>query len=251
MKNINLKKNNTEVHCICDFPENPEDVLIIIHGMGSSKESPNASFMSEYFREKGFGVIAYDQPGHNNDEELLISNALESLETVENFVTDNYPDANLSYFGSSFGAYILGIYLSKHLNSGKKAFMRCAAVNFPELILGDEEAYKDALKEIDKNGYVSIDLGTGMPVDFTKAFLDELAVNNLTAMFDNSLPDIPLRFAHGEDDDTVPVDAVITFAKRYGYHITVFPGEGHSISNKKDSPSKVASLAYEHIKTDA
>ena len=219
------KKNGHQIPCIAEFPADLQKLVIVIHGYDSSKESANAASLMRILPGQGFGVIAYDQPGHGSEqaaaEALSIDACLDSLERVEEYLTERYPDTEICYFGSSFGAYILGIYLAERrgpcagrkAGGGKrKAFMRCAAVNFPELDL-DERA--KALEPVD-----------------------------LYRLFDEAGPeDVEFAFAHGECDSSVPVGAAEGFAKRYGYPITVFPGEEHPICTYPEDPVKVAALA--------
>ncbi|MBQ1369324.1 MAG: alpha/beta fold hydrolase, partial [Firmicutes bacterium] len=184
----------------------------------SSKESSNAANLMRQLPGKGFGVLAYDQPHHGTaqaaEEELTVENCLDSLARVEEYVTERFPELDLCYFGSSFGAYILGIYLATRPHKGRKAFMRCAAVNFPEL--AKDEGVEDA----------------DLP--------------DLFELFDRAKPeDVEMAFAHGECDSTVKVDAVIEFTKRFGYPLTVFPGEEHPICTNPESPIRVAQLAAE------
>ena len=210
------KENGYQIPCIAEFPAGLKKVVIVIHGYDSSKESMNVENLMEILPPQGFGVIAYDQPNHGSEEAaeegLSIEACVDSLAAVEEYVAERFPEKEICYFGSSFGAYILGIYLTTRPHRGKKAFMRCAAVNFPELDL-DERA-----KAIE-------------PVD-------------LYALFDKAdISEVKLAFAHGEEDSSVPVEAAVKFAERYGYPITVFPGEEHPICTYPESPGKVAQLA--------
>ena len=219
MEKILLKKQNGhEIPCIAEFPEGMKKLVIVIHGYDSSKESENAANLMRNLPGKGFGVIAYDQPNHGSEqaaeEELTVWNCADSLARVEEYVTERFPELDLCYFGSSFGAYILGIYLATRPHKGRKAFMRCAAVNFPEL--AKDEGVEDA----------------DLP--------------DLFELFDRAKPeDVEMAFAHGECDSTVKVEAVIEFTERYGYPITVFPGEEHPICTNPESPIRVAQLAAE------
>ena len=210
------KPNGHRIPCIAVFPEEMRKLVIVIHGYDSSKESENAANLMRTLPEKGYGVIAYDQPNHGSaeaaEETLSIDACVDSLEAVEAYLTERFPNTEICYFGSSFGAYILGIYLATRQHEGKKAFMRCAAVNFPELDL-DERAK------------------TLEPVD-------------LTALFEQKKPEnVQMAFAHGECDSSVPVEAAEAFAERFGYPITVFPGEEHPICTYPENPGKVADLA--------
>lgn len=210
------KENGFQIPCIAELPAELKKVVIVIHGYDSSKESMNVENLMQILPPKGFGVVAYDQPNHGSEEaakeELSIEACVDSLAAVEEYAAERFPEKEICYFGSSFGAYILGIYLTTRPHRGNKAFMRCAAVNFPELDL-DERA-----KAIE-------------PVD-------------LYRLFDQAnLDEVKIAFAHGECDSSVPVAAAVDFAERYGYSITVFPGEEHPICTYPESPGKVAELA--------
>lgn len=215
------KQNGRAVPCIAEFPADPADLrkmVIVIHGYDSSKESENAANLMRILPGKGFGVIAYDQPNHGTEEaaaeELTVENCLDSLAAVEDYLAGRFPGKEICYFGSSFGAYILGNYLIQRPHRGHKAFMRCAAVNFPELNI-DERA-------------------RGM------------ALPDLFQLFQEKKPeDVAMAFAHGECDSSVPVEAAIAFTEQFGYPITVFPGEEHPICTYPESPVKVAELAAE------
>lgn len=247
-----IQKENMEcIPCIADIPDNCTKIILLIHGLSSSKESENASYMMKYFAEKGIGVVAYDQPGHGTEEaaneSLLLKNCLGSLAAVERYLVENYPDVEICYFGSSFGGYVLGIYLARKLNSGRKAFMRCAAVIFPQMIVGDVHAEPDpeTIKFLNMQGYIDA-MVDGQNVRFLKEFLEELKANSMIDIYNEELPDhVELSFVHGEKDSVVPVHTTKAFAEKHGYPIVIVPDEGHSISDSPSSPAIVADIAYE------
>ncbi len=244
------KHNGQEIPCIADIPENCKKIVIIIHGFSSSKESDNATFMMKYFGKRGLGTIAYDQPGHGtaeaSGEKLLLKNCLDSLKAVEEYLREHYPDAEICYFGSSFGGYILGMYIARGLNSGSKAFMRCAAVNFPQLILGDDTSKPDekAVKTLEKQGYMDA-MVDGELVRLYLEFLEELKANSMVDMYNQRKPqNVKFCFVHGGDDPVVPVQGVKEFANKHGYPITIVAGENHPINISPESPTKVGEIAY-------
>ena len=217
------KPNGHEVPCIAEFPAGLRKLVLVIHGYDSSKESENAANLMRTHPGKGFGVIAYDQPNHGSAqaaaEELTIENCLDSLACVEDYLAERFPGTEICYFGSSFGAYILGIYLTTRSHRGRKAFMRCAAVNFPQLNIDDRAK---ALEPVD-----------------------------LFELFSQHRPDdVQIAFAHGECDSSVPVSAAVAFAEQFGYPLTVFPGEEHPICTDPASPIRVAELAAELFDCD-
>ncbi|MBE6028871.1 MAG: alpha/beta hydrolase [Clostridiales bacterium] len=212
------KANGHQVPCIAEFPEGLEKLVIVVHGYDSSKESANAANLMRQLPGKGFGVLAYDQPHHGTaqaaEEELTVENCLDSLACVEDYLAERFPETELCYFGSSFGAYITCIYLATRPHRGCKAFLRCAAVNFPELAI-DEGA-------------------------------DDVELPDLFALYEQAKPEgVAMAFAHGACDSTVKVEAAIAFTDRFGYPLTIFPGEEHTISDFPESPIRVAQLAAE------
>lgn len=247
------KENGAKIPCVSDIPESCEKIVLIVHGIGSSKEGNSSLVYLDAFRKRNFGVFAYDQPGHGTDEavkeELRLGACLESLKAAEHYLRAEYPKAEILYFASSFGGYILGLYLRKYPHAGKKAVLRSAAVIFPRMILGDPDAEPDpnTLKTLSKQGYLEVDLGADRPVRFTKGFFEDLGDpdNDLFRLYQEKKPDAELRFFHGEKDPVVPAAAVQAFAHAFGYPIMVFPGEEHSINQNPDSPVKLADSAAE------
>ena len=220
------KQNGHAIPIIAEIPADLRKLVIVVHGYDSSKESENAANLMRILPGKGFGVFAYDQPHHGSEEaaeeELTVDNCLDSLACVEDYLAERFgtdasaesPAPEICYFGSSFGAYITCIYLATRPHRGRKAFLRCAAVNFPELAL-EEGA-------------------------------DDVDLPDLFALYDQAKPeDVQMAFAHGASDSTVKVDAAIAFTDRFGYPLTIFPGEEHTISTNPASPIKVAELAAE------
>ncbi|MCR5035463.1 MAG: alpha/beta hydrolase [Clostridia bacterium] len=217
------KQNGCAVPVIAEIPADLQKLVIVIHGYDSSKESENAANLMRILPGKGFGVFAYDQPHHGSEqaakEELTVENCLDSLACVEDYLaerfgTDGTDTPEICYFGSSFGAYITCIYLSTRPHRGEKAFLRCAAVNFPEL------AAQEGAEDVE--------------------------LPDLFALYDRAKPEnVQMAFAHGANDSTVKVEAVITFTERFAYPLTIFPGEEHTISNFPESPIRVAELAAE------
>lgn len=118
-----------------------ETAVIIVHGLGASKKAVSTEYYRRYFNSRGLAVIAYDQPGHGESEEPMgVDRSLESLKAVELFAKEKFPGREICYFGSSYGAYITGLYVRKCEHLGYKAFMRSGAMIFPEMILSKVNA---------------------------------------------------------------------------------------------------------------
>lgn len=247
------KATGQKIPCIARIPENAEHIVISIHGIGANKQDTNAVNLLQRLPEAGIGVVVYDQPGHGDaaSDTLSLRNCLDSLSAVEHWVRETYPAAQLGYVGSSFGAYVLGMYVGRGLNSGKKAFMRCAAVIFPEIILGDPHAELDpqAVALLDRQGYLET-IVEGNVIRLPRDFLYEIRENSMVELYSAHEPEgTEFAFAHGGADQVVPVEAVRGFAAKHGYPFTVIPGEGHSINSLPGSEEKVAEMAIEFFKS--
>ena len=257
MKKIRINKGeNHKIPCLMEIPENPERIVIMVHGFTSSKSCATAELLFRRLPEKNIGVVTYDQPGHGEEEAftdpLGVGNCIESLRLIEEFVVSEYPDVPVGYFGSSFGAYITCLYISTMEHRGRKAFLRSAAVNMPELIITPlKKAWSPEIEEqLRKDGFIQPDLGLGATMKIPAGFIRELDENRLEDIFDNErFGHTELEFVHGSDDPVVNPSATEAFAKKYGFKRTVIDGEGHSICNRKESPDKVADLAIEFFKS--
>lgn len=237
------KKNGAVIPIIYDVPHNANKIVIMIHGFESLKECATGQMLFRRMVPEGIGVIAYDQPGHGTeeaaDEKLTLDNCMDSLGCVEDFAAELFPKAQISYFGSSFGAYVTGLYISSRKHRGKKFFMRSAAVNMPELFLGNPDP--EAEKLLREQGYVEPDMGTGHIVKVPLQLFEDLDENDLFEKFKQG--EVSAMMVHGEQDPVIDPKKAKAFASKFSIPITIMPGEGHSICTNSESPDKVGDLA--------
>ena len=135
---IKIKKTDGyTISAIKEIPDEPRGIVIVIHGFASCKESATYQMLIRKFPKAGYGMIGIDLPGHGTEESatepLRIEGCLNSIEAAERYAREQWPDVPVSYFGSSFGAYLTGLYISLRDHAGRKAFFRSGAVNMPEL----------------------------------------------------------------------------------------------------------------------
>ena len=244
------KKNGSFVSCVKEIPEDPEGIVIAIHGFTSSKESPTYRRLLERLPSAGFGVIGIDLPGHGTEEsakELLrIPGALDSIESAERYALSEYPGCEIFYFASSFGAYLTGLYISTREHAGRKAFWRSAAVNMPELFHKEDptEAEKQMLKDLETKGFFDTSMDSHKPVRITRDMYNDLLENDLFEIFDaGRFGTHHILMAHGKEDDVIDPKAAERFSGKFGIPVIWFPGEGHSLSNDVSTPERVIDLA--------
>ena len=240
---IKIKKTDGyTISAIKEIPEKPRGIVIVIHGFASCKESATYQMLIRKFPKAGYGMIGIDLPGHGTEESaqepLRIEGCLNSIEAAERYAQEHWPDVPVSYFGSSFGAYLTGLYISLRDHAGRKAFFRSGAVNMPELFLPQMQ------RELDEKGYFITGEELGKPMKVTRDFCNDLEAANLFELFDpKPAGEHRIAMAHGMEDNVIDPEAARRFAEKFGIPITFFPGEGHSLGNDPATPEKVADLA--------
>jgi len=246
------KKDSGRISCVRKIPDHAKGIVIAVHGFSSSKESPAVKQLLKRMPPAGYGVIGIDLPGHGtaeSAEELLrIPGAIGTIEAAEKYVLSLDPNVRIFYFASSFGAYLTGLYLSTKEHAGRRAFFRSAAVNMPKLLFRENptEKEKERLKELEEKGWFDAAMDHHKPVRITRAFAEDLKENDLFERF------MPERYgqhefgmAHGCDDVVIDPEEAKRFAEQFHIPITMFPGEGHSLSDHPETPDQVVDLALE------
>lgn len=226
--------------------EGQQKVLLVCHGFGSSTGSLMVEALAETLPPQGIGVVAFDFPAHGESpagaESLRIPSCLDDIAAVEQDILRRKPDARLSYFGSSFGAYCLLLYLSERPHEGRTAVLRSSAVAMPELIRKwvDERAETD----LDEKGYFVPDYDYQREMRITRAFLEDLRKYDV---FSRKWGEgTSLRMVHGEKDDVASVDEARRFAALSGAELRVFPEGDHHLMGPGEL-EQVLELAIEWL----
>ena len=245
-----LKRNSCRVACVEEVPPGARKIVIAVHGFTSSKESPTVQLLLQKMPSAGIGVIGIDLPSHgmedSYEEELRLGSCLDSVEAAEKYAVEKYPDAEICYFGSSFGAYTTALYISTRPHKGRRAFFRSAAVNMPSLFLKDSLTEEDERlrEELEEKGYFMQGFSLGRPVKIVKSFIEDLDENDLFEKFDpDRFGPHKIAMAHGAEDPVIDPEAAARFSEQFHIGETVFAGEGHSLCNDPQTPDKVVDLA--------
>lgn len=204
--------------------------VLILHGLGSSKESSTALRLAAALAEADVACLCFDLPAHgaNQAGPLRIDTCLDDIAAAEARLGALAPQAGLGYFGSSFGAYLTLLYLETRPHRGSRAFLRCAAVDMPGLFRRDVMPEQEAAMRT--QGYIMLDAGYARPLKITPGFLDDLAAYDAFALWRPGLAE--LAMIHGDADTVAPLADAARFAALAGAPLYVVPGAGHSF----DSP---------------
>ncbi|MBC2724629.1 alpha/beta hydrolase [Desulfosporosinus sp.] len=221
--------NGYDIPCVNNLSGDERRIVIISHGLGSSKESPTAKSMASALTEHGIGTYSFDFPAHGDSpvdgEKFRISNCLNDLTAVEAHVRELRLGAEIAYFSSSFGAYINLIYLATRTHAGKKSFLRCAAVDMPRLFrnITSQEQYT----QLREQGYIMPDFDYIRPLKFTREFYDDLEAHDVFKLCRPDMAEIAM--IHGDADETASVVDARRFAKQFGARLTEVKGADHRI----------------------
>lgn len=256
MKKIVLNKTNGyKVPAFLEVPEDASGIVIAVHGLTSSKECSTYKTLFRIFPESGLGVLGIDLPGHGTEEAyeepLRTDNCIGSIEAAEKYAVSLCPDCDIYYFGSSFGAYLTMLYLSRRDHKGRKAFFRSAAVNMSTLFIKEDpsEEEKKQMKDLMEKGFFEVKMDNNRPVVITRALYDELADTDLFNVFEKDrYGRHDIAMAHGCDDAVIDPEKAKLFAEKFSIPITFFKDEGHSLASHPDTPDKVARLAVKLYK---
>ncbi len=225
--NIIKGRNGYDIPCVDEINGNEDLAVVISHGFGSSKKSPAAVAVAERLEKMGIGTCRFDFPAHGespvNGDMLRIDNCLRDIAAVEEHVLKLAPKAEICYFSSSFGAYMNIIYLASGMGTGKKSFLRCAAVNMPGIM--QRELTEERVAKIEKDGFLIVDLDYMRPLKITKAFLEDIGSHDVFEIYVPGTAEIAM--IHGTADKTAMPEDARRFASFAGAQLTEVEGADH------------------------
>lgn len=223
-------KNGYEIPYIEKIKGDENKIAIMVHGFSGSKNGPTANLLFDNFPQNGIGVVTFDFPQHGESpvggKELRVDNCIKDLLAVEEYVKEHYPDKEILYFGSSYGAYITMLYLTRYPHSGAKAFFRSAAVNMPERF---QDFPENELKQFREQGWAIIDHDYNHPLRIYQEFVDDLQSNNLFEEFD---PDngTDIFMIHSDTDEVIEFEKAKLFSEKFDIPMIVVHGADHSLT---------------------
>ena len=244
-----INERGYDVPCLYRINGREKVVCIVVHGFGSSKESPTAKKMLKELPPLDIGAISFDFPAHGESkvdgEYLRLANCLADLAVVEARTRSLAPEAEIVYFGSSFGAYITLIYLAERDYSGRRAFLRSAAVGMSQFIL---RLTPEQRKRLEAEGQFTLEAeeyGYIRSLKLMRGFVDDLESHDAFTLWREDMAE--LMMVHGESDRTVPLREARSFAEKFHVPITVIPEGDHRLS-VPGAPEQVLKLAADFFK---
>lgn len=193
----NLKKDKNDV----------KKIILTCHGFDSSKDSSSINKIVEGFSETDIPIISFDWAGHgNNSEKVTVKNCVNIFKNIENKISNEYPNANIFLYGSSFGAYMILLLLSENFvtNLNKKypfIFLKSPAIKMNEIF--KEKLLEEKIENYKKRGYTIKNRNKRMIIPYE--FYEELNEHKIEAQnFINSNQNIMIF--HGTKDEIASIN---------------------------------------------
>lgn len=234
-KLIDINAQGLSIRCKLFYEKdlnNIDNIVIILHGFGSSKDLKSNTKFGERFtaKYKHSAVIAFDLPCHGTDarKKLSVAECLTYLQIVIDYAYNTLNAKTLSAYGTSLGGYLVLDYISKHNNPFQKIALRAPAINIYYSLmnrLSEVECQKLAKGK-------DVLVGFDRQMKINKSFFDELAQNDVTK---NDYLDYAeqILILHGTEDEIVSLQTSQQFADNNVIELIAIEGADHTFSNPK------------------
>ncbi|WP_409499732.1 alpha/beta hydrolase [Mannheimia glucosida] len=207
-----------------------ENVVIVLHGFGSSKDLKSNTKFGERLssKYKGYAALAFDFPCHGNDarKKLSVEESIIYLQLVIDYAKTNLNAKNLYAYGTSFGGYLTLKYLAEKGNPFRKIALRAPAVQIYHSLMN--RLSEDERQKLAKGREIL--WGFDRQMKISQAFFDEL-----TDITQNDYLDYAeqMLILHGTEDEMVALSTSQQFADNNVIELLPIEGADHAFSNPK------------------
>lgn len=230
MKKIDytLAGEKYDISCISYEPEGEvRGAVVCLHGFGGDKDSSAVKMLGEKMTECGYAVVCFDFPAHGKsgakDKMLTVENCVNDALNVSTNAKNKY--GSISFFATSFGAFILINMLKKPCFKGSKAVFRSPAVKMADTFL-----YPICnLTNVELRRKEFVECGFERKIRLGYDFWLDLESNDITdASFDNEV-----LMIYGNCDNVVrPVDMAKFASARENIKVRIINGADHRFKGK-------------------
>lgn len=226
-------------------PNKVEKVIIACHGFGGDKESSAIELLAQKLIEKNIMVIAFDFPAHGeskeNGKKFRVENCINDLISVEEYVKNKYPKAQIGIFATSYGAYITLLKINKYVNNYFSIVLRAPAICMDKIFVNS--IIREDMNKFKKRGYTVLGYEKELIVDYK--YYEDLLNNNL---FDIYNKNEKMLIIQGTEDDMAPIEDSIKFIenKNTKGRIEKIQGADHRMK-KEGELEKAINIATEYI----
>ena len=235
-KHFDINEQGYSIRCRLFYGEHNkaarsfENIVIVTHGFGSSKETAGTATFGEHLvaKYKDFGALAFDWPCHGMDarKKLSVKECLTYLSIVCEYCKKEFQAKALYIYSTSFGGYLTLRYIIEVGNPFKKIALRCPSIHMFEA-MGNHLSDTDYAK-LEKGKEISVGYERKMKMD--KAFMEELKAFDVA---DHEYFDFAddMLIIHGTKDEMIPIEDTRTFADNNVIEFIPVEGANHPFQN--------------------
>lgn len=213
-------------------------VLLVCHGFCSEKHSGTPHLLAEALADLGIAVLAMDFPGHGehplDGDGLTVANCLADVKAAEAYIQQLAPLAEIGYFGSSFGGYILLLFAALCQPVGSRLMLRSGAVDMPQIFRADTTEQQWA--ELEAQGWY--ELGWDRKLRIYPPLYDDFDAHDAFISYQPGM--MRLMMVHGTEDAEVPYASAQRFAAEKGALLITVEGGGHRLERDGDKALLIA-----------
>ncbi|MFZ5862754.1 MAG: alpha/beta hydrolase [Nitrospirota bacterium] len=191
--------------------ENPETVIIYVHGFASHQRGEKAVYFGERFVARGDAYLTFDLRGHGESsgtmEELTVTRALADVDAILTWARERF--ARIVVIGSSLGGHLAAWAAARDPTVIAANLLIAPAFAFYENRVRDlgpdgEARLRTEGYAIVRNEWVATTIGPELVEDAVGYGLERLLPTYRT----------PTLILHGTEDMTVPVAGSVEFVRR-------------------------------------
>lgn len=227
-RDFSINQSGYSIRCklYCQEPRGVEQVVLFVHGFGGHKGSGAEQRLAQKLlaKYKRAALVSFDLPAHGEDahKKLQLPVCLDYLGVVAAYLQEKYPGP-LSVCATSFGGYLVLLYLRRRGNPFHRIALRCPAVGIYEL-LTQRLLTGEQLAQLEKGKPVLA--GFDRKVQLDGEFLTELRENDVRREdYLDWAEDILL--VQGTRDEVVPPEEVAKFADQQLIELVPIEGADH------------------------
>lgn len=234
-KLFDINQQGLSIRCKLFYDKDPhaaENVVLILHGFGSSKDLKSNSKFGERLtaKYKNYAAIAFDFPAHGTDarKKLSVAECLTYIELVVAYAKETLNAKHVYAYGTSFGGYLVLKYIAERENPFEKIALRAPALQIYHSLssrLSEDERHK-----ISKGKEIMFGFERKMKVG--KTFFDELQQGDILQYNYLDYAD-QMLIVHGTEDEMVDLSISQTFADENVIELIAIEGADHPFSNPK------------------
>ena len=236
-----IKNGDYNIDCNLYHPfiqkEKAEKIILACHGFDSSKNSDKIHTMAKYAERYDIPVISFNWPSHGNSiQPLTVEGCIDVLHKVEETIYSMYPNAKIILYGSSFGGYMLLLYLSRHKSSFidkrcDSVFLKSPAIKMNEIF--KNELIDEEIQDFRQRGYTIKNRNKKMKIPYQ--FYKELNENIIKPEDIDQISQKIFVF-HGTNDEVASIEAV-----------KAIQGENITLIELKDAPHSFDGKYFERM----